>query len=127
MISVIIPVYNSKYTISRCIDAVLDSDNPNFECIVLDDSSSDGSLDIVKQKPVRVVELKDGPHGPAYVRNFGAGVASGEILLFIDADVIIQQDTLAKVINIFCCNPTVVALFGSYDKNPGDSGFLSQY
>jgi GT2 family glycosyltransferase len=127
MISVIIPVYNSKYTISRCIDAVLSSDYPDYECIILDDSSSDGSIDIIKEKAVRVVELKDGPHGPAYARNHGAEVASGDILLFIDADVIIQPDTLTKVVSLLSSNPSAVAVFGSYDNNPGDSGFLSQY
>ena len=65
--------------------------------------------------------------GPARARNTGATVAVQDILLFVDADVVIPPDTVQRVKEEFVDNPEVAAIFGSYDTSPGDPGFLSQY
>lgn len=126
-ISVIIPVYNAANTLQRCLEAVTGSIFSNFECIVLDDGSTDGSQEIVRKFPLSFIQLDGGPYGPAYVRNQGAELASGMILFFIDSDVIIYPDTLIKVSDTFNRYPQVDAVFGSYDEQPGDGSFLSQY
>lgn len=126
-ISIIIPVYNGMATLPRCLTAVFASTYPAFECIVVDDGSRDASPETAVQHGARVVRLPDGPHGPAYARNEGARVATGALLYFVDADVVIYPDTLAHIAAAFRARPDIDALFGSYDELPGDGGFLSQY
>ncbi len=126
-ISIVIPNHNGGVSLQCCLDAVRASVYNNFECIVVDDCSTDRSLRMLRDYPVQVIELHDGPFGPAHARNVGAQAASGEIVFFFDADVVIYPDTLQKVANVFSRIPGLTAVFGSYDDQPGDGHFLSQY
>ena len=126
LISIIIPVYNGENTIGHCLDSIFQSIYKDFECIVIDDHSSDNTLDIVKGYNAKLVQ-SDKQQGASYARNQGAETAKGDILLFIDSDVTIYPDTLGKVIDAFDGNPQISALFGSYDDNPWHTNFLSQY
>ena len=65
--------------------------------------------------------------GPAMARNAGAQAATTEVLLFVDADVVVPPDTVSRVTDEFDRQPGITALFGSYDATPGDPGLLSQY
>jgi len=126
LISVIIPVYNGSRTLRRCLDSVLQSAFPSYECIVVDDHSGDDSSRIAQSFGVRVIRL-DGQQGAAYARNRGAEAAGGDILFFVDADVILPPDCMEKVVKAFEENPEASAVFGSYDDQPGSPNFLSQY
>jgi glycosyltransferase involved in cell wall biosynthesis len=91
-ISVVIPSYNSKKFIGVCLNSLLNQEEPPLE-IILIDSSSDGTPQLVKQKypSVRVHHLRHQTFpGPA--RNFGASIAKGAIIAFIDADCIAAPD-----------------------------------
>lgn len=126
-ISVIIPVYNSAGALDQCLAAVLRSEYPHFECIVVDDSSTDTSVDIAGRYPVRVLSLSDGPSGPAHARNCGAEEANGDILFFVDADVVITPNTIGQVAATFEHYPAIAATFGSYDEQPAERAFISQF
>ena len=65
--------------------------------------------------------------GPARARNAGVAAAKGQILLFVDADVVVPSDTVQRVTEEFARYPGVAAIFGSYDTTPSDPDFLSQY
>jgi len=65
--------------------------------------------------------------GPARARNAGAAVATSELFLFVDSDVVIPSDTISRVVAGFANTPGVAAIFGSYDTLPADQHFLSQY
>ena len=125
-ISVIIPVYNGCKYLNRCLDALMTSSYRQFEIIVVDDASTDDSVDICRKKGIAVVQM---PHqsGPAAARNYGAQKARGDVLLFIDSDVLVQQETITLVAADFINNPDIVAIFGSYDDSPDASDFLSQF
>lgn len=127
MISIIIPVYNSSTTLSRCLEAIYASRYREFECIVVDDGSTDDSNGIAEEFTAKVIKLSGGPFGPAYARNRGAEVAEGTILFFVDADVAIRPDTVCKLVESFSNYPQVSAVFGSYDDSPESQNFLSQY
>ena len=92
-ISVIIPVHNGAAFLRLCLEAVAAADYRSYECIVVDDGSTDDSRTIAAEfsMPVRIIKIADGPRGPAYARNRGAEVATGEILFFVDADVVIAR------------------------------------
>jgi glycosyltransferase involved in cell wall biosynthesis len=125
-ISVIVPAYNAREHLDACLDALLASSYRSREIIVVDDSSTDGTADIARAKGVAVHRTSK-RSGPAAARNCGALHAAGEILLFIDADVQVRKETLGHVAERFMEHPEIDALFGSYDSDPYESGFLSQY
>ena len=116
-ISVIIPVHNGAETLATCLEALTASTYPADECIVVNDGSTDGSDTLAATFPVRVLDLRGGPFGAAYARNRGAEAASGEILLFLDADIAVAPDTLARVAAAFT-GTSAEAVFGSCDTTP---------
>ena len=126
-ISVIIPVHNGSATLSSCFEAVLTSDYSSFECIVVNDGSTDDSEMIARQFPVQLLKLSEGPFGPAYARNRGAEAARGEVIFFVDADVVLAPGALRRVAKIFQEQPDLAAVFGSYDARPRAAGVISQY
>ena len=125
-VSVIIPVYNGSKYLNQCLDALMRSSYQQYEIIVVDDSSTDESVDICRKKGVSVLQM---PHqsGPAAARNYGAKKARGDILLFVDSDVLVNRETISQVIANFMNNPNVVAVFGSYDDSSRAADFLSQF
>ncbi len=126
LISIIIPVYNGEKTIGYCLESIFKSFYELFECIIVDDGSSDSTLDIAESYNTKIIK-NTSKEGASHARNQGAEAAKGEILLFIDADVSIYPDTLDQVVSSFELNPHISALFGSYDDQPGCPNFLSQY
>src|SRR4030095_12451511 len=128
-ISVIIPVYNGAAYLNACLKAVAASDYRSYECIMVDDGSMDGGRTIAAQfrMSVRVVNLAEGPRGPAYARNRGAEVARGVILFFLDADIVLSSGALRRVANQFQESTDVAAGFGSYGSTPAAAGVVSQY
>jgi glycosyltransferase involved in cell wall biosynthesis len=125
-ISVIVPAHNAERVLPRCLDSLANSSLPPHEVIVIDDRSSDGTRRSALDHASIVLETKTG-RGPGAARNLGARHASGEILLFVDADVEVLPDTLERVAANFENRPSIAAVFGSYDDEPADPGFLSQY
>ena len=128
LLSVVVPVYNGGPQMERCLDALLASDYRPFEIIVCDDGSTDGGATTAacRARGIEVLEL-DSNSGPAAARNRGAERASGEILLFVDADVIVRRKTLSRVAALLREQPTAAAVFGSYDDAPEAANFISQY
>src|SRR4030095_5183861 len=128
-ISVIIPVYNGAVYLNSCLEAVTASDYRSYECIVVDDGSTDDGRSIAAQFPlsVRVLHLAEGPRGPAYARNRGAEAARGAILFFVDADIMVSSRALRRVANLFQERTDVAAVFGSYDSRPAAAGVVSRY
>ena len=119
-------MFNGGRTIGRCLASVSRSAHPRRECIVVDDKSDDDTLAIAEAFDVRVIR-SERRRGAAHARNLGAAAATGEILLFLDADVEIYPDCLERVAGGFELNPEISALFGSYDDRPACPNFLSQY
>jgi glycosyltransferase involved in cell wall biosynthesis len=125
-VSVIIPVYNAATHLEACLAHLAASSSAPLECIVVDDGSTDGSADVARRHNAKVLST-GGRAGPARARNIGARAAAGEILLFLDSDVCVHHDTLARLRKDFEDDPALDALIGSYDTSPGSKDFLSQY
>lgn len=84
-VSVIIPVYNGEKHLDDSINSVLNQHYDNWECIVVDDGSTDGSASVIKKyKPVIYLHRENA--GVAAARNLGIEKSSGEYLAFLDAD-----------------------------------------
>lgn len=127
LISVIVPVYNGGAGFQRCLEALSATTYPRWECIVVDDGSTDGSADQARRFGAAVLASSRPRLGPASARNLGAQYARGDILFFIDADVLVQPQTVAQVAQAMGEQPQPAACFGSYDTTPAASNFLSQY
>ena len=126
-ISVVIPVFNGGSELQECLDAIAASSHPVHECILVDDASTDGETRrIAELHDATVIYLKE-QQGPASARNKGVEKASGDLVFFVDADVVVHPDALAKAVKVFGTEPETVAVFGSYDDEPGHRSFLSQY
>ncbi|MBI4689992.1 MAG: glycosyltransferase [Nitrospirae bacterium] len=94
LISVIIPNHNGTSTIGKCLEAAFSSRYDNFEVIVVDDCSTDNSVEIIKRFPCKLIQL-DKHSGASRTRNVGAHNSTGDILFFIDSDCILQEDALS--------------------------------
>lgn len=88
MISIIIPLYNKRFTISRTIESVINQTFKNWELLVIDDGSNDGSNEVVMQylSDARIRYIHKSNGGVSSARNMGIQMAKGEWLLYIDAD-----------------------------------------
>lgn len=126
-LSVIIPVYNGGSAFKRCLEAVQASNYPPHEIIVVDDGSTDDSAHWARELGCDVLSTGSPKRGPAFARNVGAGYASGDVLMFIDADCAPLPDTFGSAAAYFERPDRPDAVIGTYDDAPGDSGFLSQY
>ena len=126
-LSVIIPVYNGRQYLSQGLQALASSARPPDEVLVVDDGSTDGSGTLARTLGAKVLTLADGPRGPAQARNLGAAQAVGDVLVFLDADVVVHPDTLARIEANFQEAPDIAALFGSYDADPPAPGHVSRF
>jgi len=95
-VSVVIPVYNAAATLAECLTRLFQSTYVDFEVVLVDDGSTDQSPAIAANFPVRIVPTS-GRVGPAAARNVGARAACGPLLFFIDSDVMVAPDTLARL------------------------------
>src|SRR3972149_10896193 len=125
-ISIIIPVYNTPHDLLECLSALRASSYPNSEIIVVDDASTDDTHLIATRTGVRVLRLTENS-GPAPARNHGARHAKGNILIFVDADVVVSPGVISRMVKVFEEHPDVAAVFGSYDVSPRAVGLVSQY
>jgi len=116
------PVYNASAFLDKCLTAIYKSTYKDFEIIVVDDCSKDESLAIAQRFPVRTVTMQKNC-GAAKVRNLGARLAQGKILLFVDADIIIHNDTFERIMHILQSEPKVKVLGVALAKESGNSGF----
>ncbi len=99
-ISVIVPVYNVESYLSCCLDSILNQSFTNFECIVINDGSTDKSGEIceqyaLKDSRIKVIHKKNG--GLSDARNTGLDIASGKYIYFVDSDDWIHPDALSSL------------------------------
>jgi GT2 family glycosyltransferase len=105
-VSAIVPATNNPPTLARCVDAIERADGAPEEIIVVDG-------------PAAAV--------PAEARNDGARRATGEILAFVDADVVVHADAFRLMREAFARDDRLTAVFGSYDDEPGAVGTVSVF
>lgn len=121
------PVYNGADFITQSLPPLIDMQQRGeiLEVIVVDDGSTDDSKQMAEQMGARVL-TSGGRMGPGGARNQAAQVALGDVLWFIDADVVVHADA-ARRLSVGFEVEQVVAVFGSYDSNPPANNFFSRY
>lgn len=115
-ISVVIPLYNKKATIRRAIDSILSQEAQDFEIIVVDDGSTDGSADeVAALTDTRITLIRQANAGPGRARNVGASQARAQLLAFLDGDDEWKSDYLATGMRALAQHPQAVAYACGYD------------
>ncbi|RZI49599.1 glycosyltransferase family 2 protein [Lactococcus kimchii] len=102
LVSIIVPVYNAEEYLEECLDSILNQTYTNLEVILINDGSSDNSLNIIQEyaeKESRIIFFTIDNSGPGVCRNVGLDKFSGEFLMFIDSDDIICSDLVDVLIN----------------------------
>lgn len=125
-ISVIIPVYNGAALLPDCLDHIERGRVAPEQIIVVDDGSTDGSAEVAAARGASVLSCPE-RSGPARARNIGARAARGDVVLFLDADVLAADDVVARVQQAFEDTPDLDAVIGSYDEAPSSAGFVSRF
>ena len=124
-LSIIVPFHKGLHFLQRALSALVPL-HPADELIVAADGAVDDCHALAAAHGARVIEIA-GPRGPAVARNVAAAAARGDVLLFVDADVVASIDAVEQVARVFSADPDLGALFGAYDEDPGAPGFFSQY
>jgi GT2 family glycosyltransferase len=125
LISIVIPNRNGAATLEPCLRAALASRHPRFEVVVVDDASGDGSAEIARRFPCKLVQL-DRHRGVSRARNAGAAASAGRLLFFIDADCLLPPDALAIADAAYGARRDLV-LGGTYTPEPHDRDFFSRF
>ncbi|WP_214414365.1 glycosyltransferase family 2 protein [Sphaerisporangium fuscum] len=117
LVSVIVPNYNYGYVLGRCLASVQAQTYSNIEIICVDDCSTDDSVQVAESMGVRVLRTpRNG--GVCVARNLGVAHARGEVLFFLDSDVVLAPDAVASAVEILASDPGVGAVTGNYEPVP---------
>ena len=110
LITIIIPTFNRINLISETLDSVLNQTYQNWECIIIDDGSDDGTQEIIKKYLLKdhrfnFIQRYREPKGASCCRNIGIDKAQGEYIIFLDSDDLLKNDCLENRINFAKKNP----------------------
>jgi hypothetical protein len=105
-LSAIVPATNRPATLARCVAAIEAAEEPPDELIVVEDAPEPG---------------------PAGARNEGARRASGDVLVFVDADVVPHADAFVRIRTAFVADPGLGGVIGSYDDSPAAPGAVAGF
>jgi GT2 family glycosyltransferase len=105
-LSAIVPATNQPVTLARCVEAIRRANDPPDEVIVVEDAPEPG---------------------PAGARNEGARRAVGDVLVFVDADVLPHADAFVRIRAAFAADPALAGVIGSYDDDPPASGVVAGF
>ena len=110
LISIIIPTYNRRRWIGECLDSVKEQTYPHIETLVIDDCSTDGTVEWLRESPNYTFaqvhsQLQNG--GASVARNTGIKMARGELIVFIDSDDLLTPHHIEKAVNVFNSQPNI--------------------
>lgn len=104
LVSIVVPAYNEGVVLETCVRSIVATSYPRTEVIVVDDGSSDDTAAVMAAlgrefSQIRMIQQANAGKGAAL--NHGASVSSGEVLVFVDADSLFQEDTLQRMLEGF--------------------------
>ena len=105
-LTAVVPATNAPLTLERCLQAIRAAVDPPEELVVV-------------EQPRGI--------GPAAARNRGVREATGDILVFVDADVVVHPDAFSHIRAVFAADPALIGVFGSYDDRPEAAGSVSVF
>ncbi len=125
-ISVVIPAYNAETTLDRCLGSLKKQTLNPFQIILVDDCSTDRTASIASEAGIEILPMSR-RGGPAIARNAGAERALGDIIVFLDADVIIPSDLIEGIIDCFNSDSSIAAVQTLYSPFCPAEDMVSRY
>ena len=124
-ISVVTISFNQARYLHQCIESVLSQDGVDFEYIVVDPGSTDGSREIIESYGDRLVKIFESDNGPSDGLNRGFSLATGDIFYFINSDDFVLPNSFARITQLFAADTDLdVVLAGGLRVNEiGESQF----
>ncbi|MEE6639301.1 glycosyltransferase [Limosilactobacillus pontis] len=138
LVSIIVPIYNSEESLDRCLTSLINQTYTNIEIILVNDGSTDESLEICDKYgryDDRILIIDQGNCGRAVARNVGINIASGDYVMFVDSDDYVSKEFCKDALRTICKYNVDIVLFDYYleEKNTSllkktcnESGFLSK-
>jgi glycosyltransferase involved in cell wall biosynthesis len=114
MISLVIPTYNNQKTIGKCLESILKQTYQDFEIIVINDGSTDKTLDVLNKYRDRIKLFSQVNQGSPVARNFGFEKSCGEYIFFCDADIIFKAKALEKMVNLLNTRPEISYVYSAF-------------
>lgn len=115
-VSVIIPSYNLGRYLGETLQSVMDQSFKDWECLIVENGSTDGSVSLVKETAARdsrfIPVLLPENKGVAVARNRGLEMAGGEYILFLDADDLIEPGYMAAAVEVLDADPSLTLVYG---------------
>lgn len=120
-ISIVLPVYNVETYLAPCLESLVSQNFPNMEIIAVNDGSTDRSPEILKdfqsRFPEKIKIFTTENKGVSHARNYGASMASGEYLWFVDSDDFISEDACRLLYEKAKKDKNELVLFSHYEEN----------
>lgn len=121
MISIIVPIYNCKQYLHKCLDSLIHQTYSNIEILLIDDGSTDGSASICEEycrndARVRVIHKEN--EGVSSARNAGISISTGDYIIFVDADDWLDCDACKKIVDQI--DEKIYLYFWNFRKCVGD-------
>lgn len=127
-ISIIVPVYNLQTYVKECLDSLMDQDFNNYEVIVVDDGSIDGSgkvCDDYADRYEKLLVIHQPNRGLSAARNAGLAIAKGRYILFVDGDDCLEKNSLTNIYDICERAGTNIIRFNWYTFSDSDDTMVA--
>ncbi len=126
-VSICVPTYNRKDYLRETLDSIFAQTYKDYEVVVVDDGSTDGTAEMLKQSnyPVRYYWQKNS--GDAAARNKMIKLAKGEFITFIDSDDLLMHDAVEKMMNVMEAEGGETIVYGPYQRIDQDGNIYGRY
>ena len=117
LVSIIMPMYNAEKYIVEAVNSILNQKYCKFELIIVDDGSTDKSLELIKrlkEKDERITILKQKNKHAGSARNYGLKISRGEYVIFLDSDDIFEKNMISKLVYVAEKHNSQIVLFSYY-------------
>ncbi len=126
--SVVIPSYNKRNTLRECIESVLNQSYSDFELLIVDDGSSDDSLEVARgfsDKRIRVIEKENG--GVSSARNLGIKLSKNPWIAFLDGDDVWERNHLQTIVDLAKCEPLAMVFSTSFERFSSKESIVEKF
>lgn len=124
LVSVVMPVYNSEEYLRRAMESVFKQSYKNYEFIIIDDGSTDTSLDIINEYKDKIIYFYQDNSGVSAARNKGIGLSKGELIAFLDSDDLWYPEKLQVQVDAYLKEPEAALIHTEVDKQPDFKGYI---
>lgn len=123
--SIIVPAYNAEKYLEKCLDSIFKQTNQDFEVIVVNDGSTDNTLEILNKYQGDIILIDQKNQGLSIARNNGVKKSSGKYLIFVDSDDYIENKLLEKIDGVSKNNPDLIRFGLNVVTNDNKSEILA--